>query len=221
MPIYVDESGSLPAGAMIMAGVEIEADGALALLDRFKAVTGLRGELKGSRIALIERALFFELFQRFGGRAQVCVVRDDAQRVGVRPADIDVYVALLTQLVNEWTPIAGNCVDVIIDTGRYDAMAVEAVRLNIEKLLASCGSAQMIESQRSAGVQIADVIANSFFNIAISSARSYKIRTIVEPFIEADFIRISDLRDLPGQRAISPQTKHPAVQSNAGHSARS
>ena len=108
MPIYVDESGSLPAGAMIMAGVEIEADAALQLLDRFKSVTGLRGELKGSRIALIERAFFFELFQRFGGRAQVCIMHDDTQRSGPRPNDIDVYVALLTQLVNEWTPIAGE-----------------------------------------------------------------------------------------------------------------
>ena len=216
MPIYVDESGSLPAGAMIMAGVEIEADAALQLLDRFKSVTGLRGELKGSRIALIERAFFFELFQRFGGRAQVCIVHDDPQRSGTRPDDIDVYVALLTQLVNEWAPIAGECSNVIIDAGRYDAMAVETVRLNVEKLLASCGSAQMIESHRSAGVQIADVVANSFYNIAIRSARSDKIRIIVEPFIQADFIRTSNLRDRP-----APKTKYPALQSNAGHPVKS
>ena len=216
MPIYVDESGSLPAGAMIMAGVEIEADAALQLLDRFKAITGLRGELKGSRIAIIERAFFFELFQRFGGRAQVCIVHDDPQRIGPRPDDIDVYVALLTQLVNEWTPIAGDCANVIIDAGRYDVLALEAVRLNIQKLLASCGSAQMIESHRSAGVQIADVIANSFFNIAIRSARSDKISTIVAPFIAADFIRTSNLRERP-----KPKTKYPALQSNAGHSLKS
>lgn len=214
MPIYVDESGSLPAGAMIMAGVEIGAEAALQLLDRFKSVTGLRGEMKGSRIALIERAFFFELFQRFGGRAQVCIVHEDPKRSGPRPDDIDVYVALLTQLVNEWTPIAGECANVIIDAGRYDVMALEVVRLNVEKLLASCGSAQMIESHRSAGVQIADVIANSFFNIAIQSGRSDKIRTIVEPFIAADFIRITDLRDKP-----QPKTKYPTLQGNAGHHA--
>jgi hypothetical protein len=216
LPIYVDESGSLSAGAMIMAGVEVEEAGAAALLDRFRAVTGLHGELKGSRIALIERAFFFELFERFGGRARVCIVRMRDQPAGAaKPEDFDVYVALLTQLVDEWLPDAGDCANVIIDTGRYDAMVLEGVRQDIARLLASCGTARMADSRRTPGVQIADVVANSFYNIAIQSRRANSIHTIVEPFQGAGLIRTSRLRTLP-----APRQKHPALQGNAGRRVR-
>jgi len=203
MPIYVDESGSLPAGAMIMAGVNIESDAAERLLSRFRAVTGLRGELKGSRIGLIERAYFFELLHRFGGEARICVLQDDKSRLGRRPEDLDVYVALLTQLVDDWLPDADNCLSVIIDTGRYDALVIEAVRRDVARLLSSCGTAQMIDSRRSAGVQIADVVANSFYNIAIGSGRSARIETIVEPFLAGGLLSVSHLRDRP-----APREKH-------------
>ncbi len=67
----------MSAQAMILAGVSIAAEDADALLARFKAVTALRGEMKGSRISLVERALFFELLERYGGRAIICQVRVD------------------------------------------------------------------------------------------------------------------------------------------------
>src|ERR1700740_2555995 len=102
LPIYIDESGGLSAGAMTMAGVEMEEGAAHDLLQRFRAITGLHGELKGSRIDLVERALVLELLERFGGRACICVVERAA--LGPQPVlrDLDVYVALLTQLVGEW-----------------------------------------------------------------------------------------------------------------------
>lgn len=215
LPIYVDESGSLSAGAMVMAGVEIEEAGAAALLERFRAVTGLHGELKGSRIALIERAFFFELFERFGGKARVCTVRIADQQPGPRPEDFDVYVALLTQLVDDWLPDAGDCAQVIIDAGRYDAMVLEGVRQDIARLLASCGTARMADSRRTPGVQIADVVANSFYNIAIQSHRAGGIHTIVEPFQGAGLIRANRLRHLP-----EPRQKHPALQGSAGRRVR-
>ncbi|WP_264605180.1 DUF3800 domain-containing protein [Sphingobium sp. B11D3D] len=205
MPIYIDESGSLPAGAMIMAGVEIEADAADRLLARFRAVVGLRGELKGSRIGLVERAFFFELLDRFDARAKICIIRADPQDAGRRPEDLDVYVALLTQLVDEWRPDAEeDCLQVFIDAGRYDTLVLESVRQDIAKRLARCGSAQMIDSRRSAGVQIADVVANSFYNIAIRSGRSGRIETIVEPFLTGGVLQTSDLRHRPGPRAPHP-----------------
>lgn len=211
MPIYVDESGSLPAGAMIMAGVEIEAEQAERLLQRFRAVTGLRGELKGSRIALIDRAFFFELFERFGARARVCILHDDVERIGQRPDDFDTYVALLNQLVDEWLPDAGDCARFIIDDGRYDAMLLEDVRQGVARLLTSCGTAHLIHSHHSPGVQIADVVANSFYNIAIYSGRASRIRTIVEPFVAAGLIRTSRLTHVP-----PPGKKHPALRDSAG-----
>src|SRR3546814_6273332 len=68
MTIYCDESGGLNTGVMTFAAVMLTPDTAAAIHARFRAVTGLRGELKGSRISLTERAYLLELFDRAGGR---------------------------------------------------------------------------------------------------------------------------------------------------------
>ncbi|HEX7855749.1 MAG TPA: DUF3800 domain-containing protein [Sphingobium sp.] len=202
MPIYIDESGGLSAGAMTMAGVEMEEGAAHDLLQRFRAITGLHGELKGSRIDLVERALVLELLERFGGRARICVVERTA--LGPQPMlrDLDVYVALLTQLVGEWLPEAGGCARFVIDEGRYDLLVQEQVRLGVARLLESCGAANMVDSRTSAGVQVADVVANCFFNLAVHSSRAAPIQRIVAPFLESHILRSSPLRlPIVGKRA--------------------
>lgn len=191
MPIYIDESGGVSAGALIMAGVEIDDEGADRLLHRFRAVTGLRGELKGSRISLVERALFFELLERFGGRARICVARRHVGDVQVKPNDFDLYVDLLKHLVEDWMPETGGCANIIIDEGRYDPRVLERVRQEIIDLLASFGSARLVNSARCAGIQIADVVANSFYNLAVhvGGSRERRIEAIVEPFIQSRLLR--------------------------------
>jgi hypothetical protein len=196
MPIYCDESGGMSAGAMILAGVSIAAEDADALLARFKLVTALRGEMKGSRISLVERALFFELLQRFRGRAIVCEVRTDhvPARLGeVHGRDLRAYAALLETVVEAWLPESEGCAEVIIDDGRYDAPTLALVRENVAKLLGTCGRARLADSRRSAGVQIADVIANSFYNLAYDSPRTDRIRRIVTPFEDMKLLRLLQL----------------------------
>src|SRR3546814_12043319 len=98
MTIYCDESGGLNAGAMTFAAVMLTPEVAAAIHARFRAVTGLRGELKGSRISLTARAYLLELFARAGGRAWVAVA-EGAQlgqgKGGVPPTDLDLYAPLL------------------------------------------------------------------------------------------------------------------------------
>jgi hypothetical protein len=190
LPIYIDESGGLYAGAMTMAAVEIDADNAEKLLRRFRAVTGLRGELKGSRIDLVQRALFFELLERFHGRARICVAQSALLGSGAdRPTDFEAYVALMKQLVEDWLPETGGCASFVVDEGRYSALVLEQVRLDIAAMLASFGTARMEDSSRCPGIQIADVIANSYYNLAIQSGRSHRIAAIVEPFVQAHILR--------------------------------
>lgn len=190
MPIYIDESGGLSAGAMTMAGVEIAEEDADRLLRRFKAVTGLRGELKGSRIDLVQRALFFELLERFHGRGRICVLQTELLgNAADRPTDFEAYVALMRQLVSDWLPETGGCASFIVDEGRYSALVLEEVRLDIAAMLANFGTARMENSARCPGIQIADVIANSYFNLAIQSGRSHRIAAIVEPFVQSHILR--------------------------------
>lgn len=201
MTIYCDESGGLNAGAMTFATVQLTPDAAAAIVARFRAVTGLRGELKGSRISLTERAYLIELFDRAGGRAWVAVAEQAkliAGANGAPPTDLALYAALLDTAIGRWLPETGGvCTDVVIDDGRYDPPILGKVRAAIQAGLAGWGQASLADSRRSDGIQIADVIANSLFNITVRSPRARRIGTILEPMLASRAIRIAELTQLP------------------------
>lgn len=197
MTIYCDESGGLNAGAMTFSAVMLTPQAAAAIHERFRDVTGLRGELKGSRISIVERAWLLELFDRAGGRAWVAVADRDTlahKPGGTPPSDLALYAALLNLAIGRWLPETGGvCTDVVIDDGRYDAKILSHVREEIQAGLGQWGRASLADSRRSDGVQIADVIANSLFNITVKSPRAHRIQRIIDPMLASKAIRIAEL----------------------------
>jgi hypothetical protein len=84
----------------------------------------------------------------------------------------------------------------VIDDGRYDPKILSHVREEIQEGLGQWGRASLADSKRSDGVQIADVIANSLFNITVSSPRAYRIQRIIEPMLASKAIRIAELTNV-------------------------
>ena len=201
MTIYCDESGGLNAGAMTFSAVMLTPHAATEIHERFRGVTGLRGELKGSRISIVERAYLLELFDRAGGRAWVAVASRDklAQNPGgTLPSDLALYAGLLNLAIGRWLPETGGvCTDVVIDDGRYDPKILAHVREEIQEGLGQWGRASLADSRRSDGVQIADVIANSLFNITVGSQRAHRIQRILDPMLASKAVRIAELTKLP------------------------
>ena len=201
MTLYCDESGRLHAGAMTFSAVMLAPAAATEIHERFRGVTGLRGELKGSRISIVERAYLLELFDRAGGRAWVAVASRDklAQNPGgTLPSDLALYAALLNLAIGHWLPETGGvCTDVVIDDGRYDPKILAEVREEIQAGLGQWGRASLADSRRSDGVQIADVIANSLFNITVGSQRAHRIQRILDPMLASKAIRIAELTKVP------------------------
>lgn len=197
MTIYCDESGGLNAGAMTFSAVMLTPEAASKIHERFRGVTGLRGELKGSRISIVERAYLLELFDRAGGRAWVAVAERDKLSQnpgGTLPSDLALYAALLNLAIGRWLPETGGvCTDVVIDDGRYDPKILAHVREEIQAGLGQWGRASLADSRRSDGVQIADVIANSLFNIAVRSQRANRIQRILDPMLASRAIRVAEL----------------------------
>jgi hypothetical protein len=193
MPIYCDESGGVGRGVMTLAAVETTTEAADALLSRFRAVTGYLGELKGSRIELAERALFFELFKDSGGIASVGIAISALKPEGQGDRgdhDIAVYAALLDDVVGAMLPDVPGCDSVIIDDGRYGPDTLAKIRDDIGRLVGPCGIAQLELSHRLAGLQIADVIANSFFNRALVNDRQGRFAAIVAPLLDNGQIKM-------------------------------
>lgn len=193
MALYCDESGGLSAGAMTFAAVAIAPAAANGVLGRYRAITGLRGELKGSRITPVERGLLFEILTQHDARAWVAVANGSMLARVQQDAlsDKQLYSRLLDAAVAAWLPTTGGeCADIVIDEGRYDPRILDGVRSDIQALLGQWGKATLADSRRCAGIQIADVIANSLFNLAINSARAKRISAIVDPWIDSRRLRI-------------------------------
>ena len=199
MPIYCDESGGIGRGVMTLAALSIEANAADDILSRFREVTGLTSELKGSRIDLAERALLFEMLEPGDWHATVGIAIS-----ALRPEpgadrgdhDISIYAALLDDVIGSMLVNRGfDCREVIIDDGRYGIETLALVRNSVGRLVGPLGTASLAVSHVLAGLQLADVIANSFFNRALVSGRQARLAAIVAPFLENGRIK---LRLLPG-----------------------
>ena len=198
MPIYCDESGGVGRGVMTLAAVEIAAEEAEALLTRFRAATGYVGELKGSRIDLVRRGLFFDLFTDSVATATVGIAISALKpdhNTDRGDHDIATYVALLNDVVGAMLPDVISCESVIIDDGRYGPETLSKVRDDIGRIVGPCGTARLELSHRLAGLQIADVIANSFFNRALVNDRQGRMAAVVAPLLENGRVK---MRVLPG-----------------------
>lgn len=193
MPIYCDESGGVGRGVMTLAGLSIEAADAERTLARFREVTGLTGELKGSRIDLAERALLFEILDDADWSATVgiaisALVPEQGSDRGDH--DVAIYVQLLEDVIGAMMPATDGCVSVFMDDGRYGPETLALVRKEIAAIIGPCSQAQLELSHRLPGLQIADVIANTFFNRAMVTDRQARMAAIVAPYLESGKVRL-------------------------------
>ena len=203
MPIYCDESGGVGRGVMTLAALSIEPEAADNILLRFRELTGLTSELKGSRIDLTERALLFKLLESSDWNATVGIA---ISALKPQPGedrgdhDIAIYSRLLDDVIGSMVGNGGTgCNDVVIDDGRYGLETLKLVRNSVGRLVGPLGTASLAVSHILAGLQLADVIANSFFNRAMVTERQARLAAIVAPFLEIGKIKL---------RLLSGDTEH-------------
>lgn len=172
---------------MAFAALAISPQDADEVVARFRTITGLRGELKGSRINPTERGLLFEILAQREVMGWVAIA--DAARLQSAKAnqesDLLLYSALLDRALGAFLPYSGGaCADVVIDAGRYDPVILGHVRADVQQALGHWGQASMADSHRCAGIQIADVVANSWFNLTADTQRARRIGMIVQPWLD-------------------------------------
>ena len=184
---------------MTLAGLRIDQAEAEKIIARFRAVTGVDGEIKGSRIELGERGLLFELLEKSHATATVGIALSAARpSVGTSRGDhdVEVYVALLEDVIGDMLPSVPGCAEIIIDDGRYSPETLALIRSDIAEYVGTCGTARLELSHRAAGLQLADVIANTFFTRALPGNRQARMAAIVTPLMNAGRIK---MRILPGK----------------------
>ena len=138
----------------------------------FSEVTGLAGELKGSRIDLAERALLFRIARTTDWSATVGIAISaltPEQGEDRGDHDVAIYATLLEDVIGAMLAGSSRCSDVIIDDGRYGLATLALIRKDAAGQVRVAPHASSEPS--AAGLQIADVIANSFFNRAMVTER--------------------------------------------------
>lgn len=197
MHIYCDESGGVGRGVMTLAALAIAPADARAVFDVVRTAADIRGELKGSRIDPQTRAFMFDQLDTV---AWDCVVSVAISATQPEPGadrgdhDVDVYAALLEDAVTPLLASRTDCAQVVIDEGRYSDQVLAQIRRELASLLGPCGQAHLQESHRLPGLQLADVIANSFFSRALPGDKQSVMAAIVQPRMDAGRIRMRVLK---------------------------
>ncbi len=188
MHIYCDESGGVGRGVMTLAGLRIEAHIADEIITHFRDATGFRGEVKGSRIDLAERALLFEYLGQSDIKAVVGIAIS-----AVKPEqgedrgdhDVAIYGGLMRNVVGSLLSPDTPCISVVMDDGRYGPEILAQIRADIADLVGPFGLTKLELSHQACGLQLADVVANSFFNRALPNDRQAKIAAIIQPLLDS------------------------------------
>jgi hypothetical protein len=188
---------------MTLAALSIEPEAAEAVLLRYRSASGLKGELKGSRIDLMERSFIFKLLDQHPWRAVVSVAVKAMRPLSGTDRgdhDFDIYAALLEDAITPLLMESGGCATIVIDDGRYSPAILSQLRQDIAAMVGGYGQASLDLSHRLAGLQLADVIANSFFNRAMPSERQGEMAAIVKPSLDNGRIRLRVLEPeiIPG-----------------------
>lgn len=178
---------------MTLAALLIAPDEAARILHRFREATGYHGEVKGSRIALGERGFLLEMLAQAKAEAVITLALSATQPLPGEDRglhDVHVYAALLDMAVTDMLPRMGDCQNVLIDDGRYGDATLALIRDDVGRLLGPCGRAALELSHHAAGLQLADVIANSFFTRALPGDRQARMATLVQPMLDSGQFRM-------------------------------
>ncbi len=201
MGIFCDESGgSDPSNnAFVVVAVAMAPSDATRLIKSFRKATGVVGEVKGHGLALPQRRVFFELLLQEADALSAAVASRRSEPVGgwaMRALpEVVLYEHLLAEALTSLPRLgAARHLTLTLDRPRYKKAQLHAVRSRLcEVVRARHGTPADIgfgDSAGSAGLQMADVIANSVFQMG----RSPAVADLVAPVVECGRLLLRPVR---------------------------
>ena len=175
MQIFCDESGGAdPANDLFLAAaVAILPFGATRLLKSFRKATAWKGsEVKGHRLSPEQRRVFFDLLVRQEDLGSVVVSGSRRTPVGGWAmgalSEPEPYVHLLREECVALVPAISRHVTITPDGGRYKRSELRRIARHLatevrHRLPTSPVTVSLADSASTAGLQVADVVANTAF----------------------------------------------------------
>jgi hypothetical protein len=208
--IFCDESGGAdPANEFfLVAAIAMPATDAARLIKSFrKAAKWPRGEeIKGHALSPAQRDIFFDLVRRtpINSITVACNRRDAVGGWAMGTlAELDLYSHLLCEACLAMPKPDGDAVTITPDGGRYKKVELAAISARLSAAITQAGakraSVSFQNSTELAGLQIADVIANSVFQSMGASPLAEHTAQLLRPLIEAGRLVTKPIT-LPGIR---------------------
>ena len=198
--VFLDESGGTsPADDIfLVAAVAIAPGDAVRLVKSFRKATRAVGELHGHQLDTRQRAIFLGLLARETASVVVACRRRDPLGGWAMSAlpEADLYGHLLAEACAGLPGYGGtDQLAVTPDGGRYPRARLDRVRAALAVSLAAHHAGPVDvdfrDSAAIAGLQVADILANSAFQMI---GRAGAAGELLAPLIDAGRLRIQPLR---------------------------
>lgn len=209
--VFCDESGGTDAvnTVFLTAAVAIAPPDAARLLKSFRKATRITGEVKGHKLTFEQRTIFVDLLTKDADAASAVVACSRSDAVGAWAMGALTEAELYRHLLAEaclilpglgWT----GQVKVTPDQPRYKKAQAESVRAGLtQAVIARHPEADIAvvygNSTDLAGLQVADVIANSVFQTLAQHATADAAARLLAPLIARGVLRIQHV-ELEGTR---------------------
>lgn len=173
MHVFCDESGGTGRddSLFLTAAAPLSADEAARVMKKFRKATGMRGEIKGSRLTFKQRNLFFDLLNSSTDAPIGVAYCDGHSPLGNWALGSIKEQDLWAELLIESVLLIGkgNFITVSADR-RYHGSQAHRLRDHIGTSIANIVGAnrvqvQFVDSENSNGIQIADIVANTVYRI--------------------------------------------------------
>lgn len=193
--IYCDESGGIDSTnhSFLVSAVSISPHDAARFVKAFRKITGRKGEIKGGRLEKSERELFFSALADGSDYQSVVVTCCNTKPLGKWAKktfhERDIFAAMLAECCLEMPYECASSLNIISDGGRYPRNAMPSISGQV----ASCLSAErqwdakisFADSRDHAGIQIADVIGNSVFQMLKSEPADFGNHDLCGPLVRS------------------------------------
>lgn len=171
MHVFCDESGGVGKDdeVFLAAAVPLTAGEATRIMKTFRKATGLRGEVKGSKLHSPQRRLFFDIIGKSAAPAMSLVYCSRSNPIGswafASMTEHELWSDLISESIIQLG--RGSAINASVDRRYHGTQARQAQSSIVAAVTcatrANQVSVQFTDSQASDGIQVADIVANTFY----------------------------------------------------------
>ncbi|MFI3904712.1 DUF3800 domain-containing protein [Ochrobactrum sp. S1502_03] len=195
MQIFCDESGGCDVAdkhTFLVSAVAIDAADATRVIKMFKKTIKEKGEIKGGLLLDLQREAFFDILRGESEHSSVIVTSANSSDLGrwaiKALGERNIYHGMLKEACSSFNVIGAKRINIFPDSGRYSKQERSYIQKDLEKKLAHLYgvpvSLAFQDSRSQDGIQVADIVANSVYQLCGAGIGDFRNHHLFQPLAE-------------------------------------